>query len=386
LTIRLSGSVALIIGIESSVSEQARTIGFVWDQCCDYHMDRAEALARAMGDGGRVVLFEVASRSLVNDWPECRSSAVVERITLFPGKVCEEVGEIATAWALLRAILQSGARNVFLCGYEHPGRFAVAAVLKLLGRPLVLLLDSKFEDKPRRKRLELFKHLVLLPYRAAFASGARAQAYLRWLGMRKRPVVTGVDTVSLARMRSLGGEARPDWPDRPFLQVGRLIPKKNVAVTLRAFAAMGETRRSLRICGDGPLRGELEQLASALGISERVVWLGNVSQAVVAREMAGALCLLLPSVEEQWGLVVNEALAFDLPVLAGENVGARDMLIANHVNGWLLDPDEIGAWSAAMQALGSDEALWRRFSQGSRERAPLADVDQFVAGTLALLR
>ena len=367
------------------MSKRPRPIGFVWDQCGDYNMDRAEAVARALGDDSKVILFEVATRSRVYDWPECRPSDLVERITLFPSKLVEDVGEFATAWALLRAIFKSGARNVFLTGYEHPGRFAVASLLKLLGRPLVLVLDSKFDDKPRSLWRELLKRVVMLPYRAGFASGARTVDYLRFLGFRKRPIETGCDTISLERMRKLAANANTDWQDRDFLIVARLVAKKNVAVALQAFAAMGETRRSLRICGDGPLRDELEALAQELGIADRVVWLGSSSQEVVAGEMARALCLLLPSVEEQWGLVVNEALAFDLPILAGENVGARDMLIANHVHGFLLDPGELQAWTHAMQALDTDKSLWSRFVAASRQRAPKGDVAHFAASVNALL-
>jgi glycosyltransferase involved in cell wall biosynthesis len=232
---------------------------------------------------------------------------------------------------------------------------------------------------------ELLKRVVMLPYRAGFASGARTVDYLRFLGFRKRPIETGCDTISLERMRKLAANANTDWQDRDFLIVARLVAKKNVAVVLQAFAAMGETRRSLRICGDGPLRDELEALAQELGIADRVVWLGSSSQEVVAGEMARALCLLLPSVEEQWGLVVNEALAFDLPILAGENVGARDMLIANHVNGFLLDPGELQAWTHAMQALDTDKSLWSRFVAASRQRAPKGDVAHFAASVNALL-
>jgi L-malate glycosyltransferase len=360
-------------------------IGFVWDQAGDYHMDRAEALARALGPNGRVTVFEISTRSRTYDWPECRPSDVVERVTLFPGTVAEDAGELATAFALLRACRKAKITRLFLAGYEHPGRFLAALLLKLVGRAPIIVLDSKFDDKVRNLGLELVKRALLVPYRAGLASGARAADYLRFLGMRDRPVMIGIDTVSVDRMRELAGNVDCAWSERSFLVVARLVPKKNIAMALMAFAALGDSHRQLRICGEGPLREELEAQARDLGIADRTVMLGSVTQEIVAREMAGALCLLLPSKEEQWGLVVNEALAFGLPILASDNVGAKDLLITNFVNGFLLDADSEEAWVEALKALDKDEALWERFVKGSQARACDADVGRFTASVMSLI-
>lgn len=360
-------------------------LGFFWDQCCDYHMDRAEAVAEALGPNGRVTLIEVAPQGRVYDWPVCRSSERVDRITLFPGRDVEQVGELATARALLAAVRKAGITQLFLAGYEHPGRFAAALVLALTGRRPIIMLDSKFDDKPRRLRLELLKRVLLLPYRAGMASGARACAYLRFLGFHDRPIAVGYDTISVKRMQLLAQDVRPQWQDRAFLVVARLVPKKNIGLALRAFASLGDTRRQLRICGDGPLREAIVAEVAALRISDRVVLLGSVTQDVIAREMAGSLCLILPSHEEQWGLVVNEAVGLGVPVIAGDNVGAKDVLIGNYVNGFLLDCRDTDGWSNAMHALDGDRALWDRFVQGSRRRSADADVGRFGEGVLSLL-
>ncbi|MDE8650471.1 glycosyltransferase [Novosphingobium album (ex Liu et al. 2023)] len=360
-------------------------VAFLWDQSGDYHMDRAEAVACALGERGRVSIIEITTRSRVYDWPECRPSDQVSRITLFPGKLAEDVGELATAFALNAAIRRAGIDQLFVAGYEHPARFALAVWQALKGRAPVIMLDSKFDDKPRHLRLELLKRFLLMPYRAGFASGARAVAYMRFLGLKRRPIAVGYDTLSIERMRTLAQGVAPPWRERPFLIVARMVPKKNIQTALRAFAAMPRTHRALRICGDGPLRETLAAEIRDLGIADRVVLLGSVSQEVVAREMAGALCLVLPSSEEQWGLVVNEALALGLPIIAGDNVGAKDLLIANYVNGFILNCDDIHAWALAMHALDTDEALWRRFVEGSHDRAHDADSARFADAVLELL-
>jgi glycosyltransferase involved in cell wall biosynthesis len=81
---------------------------------------------------------------------------------------------------------------------------------------------------------------------------------------------------------------------------------------------------------------------------------------------------------EQWGLVVNEALAAGLPVIASPAVGACDALVRNTVNGYLVEPGSSAGLAAAMQTLAENEALWNRFSAASVARAELGDVARFA--------
>ena len=95
----------------------------------------------------------------------------------------------------------------------------------------------------------------------------------------------------------------------------------------------------------------------------------------MARLLAGSLALVLVSQVEQWGLVVNEALAFRLPVIVSDAVGARDALVRNLVNGFVVaDPAGL---AQAMVAL-SQEACWRRMVAAAGDRAALGDVARFA--------
>ena len=280
-------------------------------------------------------------------------------------------------------------RHLFIAGYEQPALFAVALLARLGGVRVYVSLDSKFDDKPRRISMELLKWLLMLPYHGAFAAGPRTREYLRFLGFRRRPIVMGYDTVSVERIRSLAPPSEPGWTERPFLIVARFVPKKNLSLALRAFDAYRATTtgpvRRLRLCGSGPLAGELRALAETLAITDLVDFVGFVDQGRVAVELSRALCLLLPSWEEQWGLVVNEALAFSLPLLVSENVGARDMLVGTLDNGFVLEPDNVAAWAAAMTLLADDRPFWERMRDSARKRSLAGDVGTFVAGVETLI-
>ncbi|WP_448658014.1 glycosyltransferase [Sphingomonas sp. CJ99] len=365
-----------------------RAIGFYWHHFSAYHMDRCEALGQALAGEADVIGLEVASTSVNYGWGESGQGRHFTKETLFPGQVADRIGGMARLRKIIAITRRRRITDMFLAGYERPDIFAAAIALTLMGVRVYVTLDSKFDDKPRRLPLELVKAMLLLPYRGGFAAGRRAREYLNFLGLRRRRVTEGYDTVSLDRLRTLASAPPPAWEQRPFLAVARFIPKKNLGTLIAAYAQFRQRHpqspRRLNLCGGGQLEGELRAQADRLGIADHVDFMGFLPQPAIADAMAGALCLLLPSREEQWGLVVNEALAFSLPILVSNNVGAIDTLVRPLGNGFVLDPEDAAAWADAMDLIATDRPLWERFAAHSAERAPLADVSAFVDGVCGL--
>jgi glycosyltransferase involved in cell wall biosynthesis len=364
-------------------------IAFVWRQFGAYHMDRCEGVGAALGAERRVIGIEMATQSDTYAWGASGDGVHFTKVTLFAGANVDRLSGWLIFVGLLRRIRADDVDHLFLAGYEQPALFAIAAISRLLGTKVYIALDSKFDDKPRRMRTEWFKQILMLPYHGAFAAGTTTRDYLRFLGFRRRPIALGYDTVSLARLRALVPDVPVAWGARSFLVVARFVLKKNLAIALHAFAAYrAATRgpvRKLRLCGSGPQEAELRALAETLGIAGDVDFIGFADQAAVALELSRALCLLLPSVEEQWGLVVNEALAFALPLVVSENVGARDLLVRSMENGFVLSPHDPAGWAHAMTILAEDRTCWERMHAASRARAHLGDVATFVAGVQVLI-
>ncbi len=109
-----------------------------------------------------------------------------------------------------------------------------------------------------------------------------------------------------------------------FLACGRLTPSKNFMGLVRAFAAGAPAGARLRILGDGDERRALVNEARRLGVADRVELPGYSEE--VAAEMAGATCFVLSSTNESFGLVLVEALACGLPVIATDCDGPREIL------------------------------------------------------------
>lgn len=370
----------------------APVVAFIWSNFGPYHIDRLEAAAAALAPAHRVVGIEIAGSSGTYAWARTEDGAGFERITLFPDKVDDCVPWWRQFWGMLRACLASGARHVFVCHYEQAQTFLLALLLRLCGRRLYVMVESKFDDKPRRIWRECLKVLALLPYGGSLAGGTRSGDYIRMLGFSESRIELGYDTISIGRVRRLAGTppapAGVAFAARHFIIVARLVPKKNIAVALEAYAgycqSVGDAARPLHICGDGPLEGELKRRAQELHL-ERVTFHGFVQAPEVARLLGSSLALILPSTEEQWGLVVNEALAMGLPILCSSNAGACDLLVRTGVNGFVFEPENILGLACLMQLIARDEDNWRRMAAESQRLAGFGDIHRFGAGAARLL-
>jgi glycosyltransferase involved in cell wall biosynthesis len=358
-------------------------IAFVWNQFGEYHCDRCEAVGAAAPEH-QIVGIEFCRKSLAYAWPPTGPGLAYTKVTLFEDLNFEATTWPARLWRLVRAA--AGCDVVFLAGYDRVDNFLAAVLLRLLGRRVVIMNDSKFDDKPRRLGFEWFKSLALKPYSGALVAGARQADYFRFLGFRG-PITLGYDTMSLARLRAyLGDPPVIDIPydQRPFLFVGRFVPKKNIKTLIQAYGLYwkkrGSEARDLVLIGDGPLRPEIEAQIADLGAAGQVRLTGFLDQPAVAQAMSAALCLITPSVEEQWGLVINEALAFNLPVIASSAVGATEALVRSGVSGFVVEPGNAAGMAFHLCLFDADERLWRRLRDGARAMAARGDVGRFVDG------
>ena len=140
-------------------------------------------------------------------------------------------------------------------------------------------------------------------------------------------------------------------PDRLVVFAGRLIPEKRPALAADAMARAAQRLPGLEgvVYGDGPERAAVERAISELGADGVVSAPGFVDAEVIDAAMRRALCLLLPSRREGYGLVVVEAAARGTPtiVVAGSDNAATE-LIEDGVNGFIVGSDEADALASAI--------------------------------------
>jgi L-malate glycosyltransferase len=362
----------------------SRPVVFVWENFGPMHMDRCEAAAKHFEGKRQVIGIELGGRSPTYEWNQSTSSRF-QKITLFPGESYQHIHKLQMLSALIRTCLAFKRADLFFCHYENIVIFVTSIIMRILGRRVIIMNDSKFDDKKRFLVREIIKPLFLSPYSAAFVSSRRAGEYLKFLQFTRKRIAFGYDTVSVDRIRlavcTPPAPAGTKFESRHFTVVARMVPKKNLFVLLEAFAIYAESARSprrLHLCGSGPQMDALRARAVALAIDELVVFRGFVSSSEVSRTLANSLALLLVSTEEQFGLAIAEALAMGVPIIVSKNCGARDELVRSGVNGFVVEPDNALGIAYFMGLIEADEALWRRLSEGALARAPSGDVARFV--------
>jgi len=145
------------------------------------------------------------------------------------------------------------------------------------------------------------------------------------------------------------------------LYVGRLTEEKGIRVLLRAVESglVG----SLKVIGDGPLRDGVAKLHEA----GKLEWLRQCSRDEVTGFMKKATCLLFPSLWfEGMPMVIAEGLATGLPIVASR-LGSMSSLIADDVNGYLVEPGSMTELGSAVAKLTNDRPLRQRLQVAARE-------------------
>jgi len=199
--------------------------------------------------------------------------------------------------------------------------------------------------------------LVLAPSRAT--SGELARDY-GVVGAEVLPNVTGGLGIAPAAMPGV------EFLSGYLLFVGRLRIRKGVDVLLEALVARGDLPRLL-IAGDGEHRAALERRARDLGLgADRVLFLGRASAAQVRDLLSRALGLVVPSTYEGMPLVILEAMASGVPVVASRVSGIPEVVLDGDT-GWLVPCEDPLALGAALGELVDDPGEAAR--RGARGRA-----------------
>lgn len=397
-----------------TVGDDARRprVAVLFERFGPYHVARLDAAAGRLD----VVGIEMTRMDSTYAWASTQGQGAFERRI-----VCEEPGDDVTgkdALARLAAILDDVAPDaVATPGWSHP--MAVAALDWCLSRrtPAILMSESTVIDAPRRRAVEAVKRRIVALYDSAFVGGGPQRDYVVRLGMRPELVRDGYDAVGnayfeagamLARVEGETARRRHALPAGPyFFASSRFVPKKNLPMLIEAYAryrAAADEPWRLVLAGDGPMRGVIEARIAALGLSGDVVLPGFLQYDALPAFYGLAGAFVLASTSEQWGLVVNEAMASGLPVLVSDRCGCARDLVRDGVTGYVFDPFDVDAIAASMlrvsrdgpareamgRAAGRHVAAWGlpRFAEGLASAAAVAIAASRRRGALdrALLR
>ena len=342
-------------------------IAVVFHYIGPYHHARLNAAASRLSVTG----FEWLAKAH-DAWGKAGSDARYHKVSLFPEAAHNNLGSSQLRRAFWSALEQANPDVVAVNGWNDFGSLVAADCCVRRGIPMVVMSESALQDEPRTWWKEMIKRRVVGVYSAALVGGQRHVEYLVELGMPRDSIFTGYDVVDNAYFRRRAEEVRSQKSDvrkqyglseNYFLASARFIEKKNLPTLIRAYAAYrqkseasGNPPWDVVLLGDGPLREALNSQLSTLNLHAHVHLPGFKPYDELPVYYALAKAFVHASTTEQWGLVVNEAVASGLPVIVSERCGCVPELVRG--NGFTFDPiDERELPSRLLQiaSLSDDE-------------------------------
>ncbi|HZO92973.1 MAG TPA: glycosyltransferase [Candidatus Baltobacteraceae bacterium] len=355
----------------------------------------------------------VASIDALRDGLRARGVGVTTIAPRFPDFVDEELGVVrlpslplptATAYRLcvpyLRADDRRAIRALDVVHAHSPfvtGWMAIACARRMRV-PLVFTYHTRLDAYAHYApfdRAATERAIASLTRRYANAADTvvvptRAiETCLRDIGVRA-PIAVVPSAIDVARFAggTRGAELRARLGadgDVPLaLVVSRLALEKNVELALEAAAMLPEVR--LAVVGDGPHRAALEEHARRLGLGERVRFTGTVPRELLPDVYAAADAFVFPSTSETQGLVLAEALAAGLPIVAADSEASREVL----AGGRPVVAGDAPAFAAALRealSRGRDHSAvhlaFSRFSVEMQTRRILSIYEEVLAARAA---
>ena len=263
--------------------------------------------------------------------------------TLFNHKPITEIDKFKIKKRLFEVLDDINPEVVILSGWDAvPSLLALSWAINN-NKPTVIVSESQKHDFKRKLPKEFLKRLLLKLIDTAFVGGINQRLYLMELGFEDHRIFEGCDIVDNEFFIL---ESKPEdiknlnLPNQFFLTSCRFVEKKNLRTLIDAFSEISHAHPdwSLVLAGDGPLKEDLKSLTIKRDVSDKVYFPGYLDYIEMKHAYAAASCFVLPSTTEQWGLVINEALASGLPVICSENVGSAPNLLSNQHVGYMFDP------------------------------------------------
>lgn len=288
----------------------------------------------------------------------------------------------------------------FICGYMGISYWIAAVAARLSGSTVVLATDANSLGSADGQSWKSRIKSLLLPriikwFDAVLVPSTVAATFAREMGTKAgdvfmAPYVVDNDFFRGGADHSERKETRASWtvPDGAFVALfcGKLVSWKRPQDVL--LAANEINGAYVVYAGDGPMRGELEELARKLGVVDRVRFLGFMNQSSLPAVYRAADVLVLPSAYEPFGLVVNEAFATGTPAVVSAACGSAGDLVRDGVTGFVVGVGKVDGLADRLRRLANDPGL--RSAMGERAQArikewgPPQNASAFADACLAL--
>lgn len=356
-----------------------------------YHHARLKALHGQ----GIYTAIEFSKVDNTYAWDQVDTDNGYPVITLIPDRDADNLPINTLNLTIKKALKSLSPQAVAIPGWASPAALAALDWCCKTRTPAILMSESTAHDERRSWWKEWMKSRVVRLFSTAVVGGSPHVDYVAALGLSRDRVSIGYDVVDNDYFSGQSDRARAtattlrqqhSLPANYFLASNRFIEKKNLHRLLEAYAAYvaqaGASAWCLVMLGDGALKEALMAQAGRLGLTDKVLFPGfkQYQELPIYYGLAGAY--IQASTTEQWGLVVNEAMASGLPVLVSERCGCAPDLVQDGVNGYTFDPYDIKELTERMVHIAGGNSDLVSMGRASREIIARWSPATFAAGMM----
>jgi glycosyltransferase involved in cell wall biosynthesis len=285
----------------------------------------------------------------------CNTSSCKFDFTFLTNSALESRNSILGAFRVIKILKSIKFRSLIIAewyGFEY-----WISLFFSYNAKIIFTLESNLLGKGLHGRIkDVAKNFFLKGVDFALASGPSHMKILNQLGYSKKIYL--LNGVGIANDFSYDRPLKECNTKYKLLFVGRLIEDKNILNLLHAFNEVLKTRDiSLTIIGTGPLKNQVLSL-----INPNITYVEKYNNSEMHHVYQNHDILILPSLKEPWGLVVEEALSSKMPVIVSQYVGCVNSIVFDKVNGVVVDADDINSMIDGIKFLVNDKNFDKVFN------------------------
>jgi glycosyltransferase involved in cell wall biosynthesis len=346
-------------------------------------------------------------------WDKVEGAANYTRVTLTARDAGDQQWQRILRDKMWLALNDIKPHVVVIPGWIYAEALSALSWCSETNTPAAIMSESTEWDDRRTWWKEWLKGRIVKMCAAGLVGGVAHADYMAKLGLPGNKTFFGYDAIDnhyfaagaeAARRQPSAVSRQPaEIPEKYFLASARFVEKKNLPRLLRAYARYrelaqkSETPKSetlkaesgkqkaemwnLVLLGDGELRSSILELRASLGLDDCVQLPGFKQYEELPTYYGLASAFVHASTTEQWGLVVNEAMAAGLPVLVSNRCGCAKDLVREGVNGYTFDPLDVEQLAQLMFQLSTFPPV-RLSAFGSASRELISDwgPERFASG------
>lgn len=283
--------------------------------------------------------------------------------------------------SVIKTLFQSNSSIVIVNGWSYFSNLLAILTAKLSGKKVWLRAENPLSQELLKSRKSLtVKKLILKFFLFPFINkflyiGSQGKLFFEYYGAKPSQLIYtpyAVDNdwfqkeaAALKDKSVLKQELGLPVNKKVILFTGKYIEKKRPMDLLKAFRLMEPVDTTLVMVGEGELRKKMEAYIKEYDL-ENVVLTGFINQSEIVKYYAAAdLFVMCSGQGETWGLSVNEAMNFALPVVVSKTCGCAEDLVHEGENGFLFEEGNVKDLSEDMKKLLDNEALRLEYGKAS---------------------